>query len=200
MNQTLVDQIADAVLYEGYILYPYRPSVKNRQRWTFGGLVPPAYSQAQSGTDACEMQTECLVEGGPSTTITVSVRWLQVVDRSVAEVAPLDMWPAAGEPPLRRVDSLRIGGELVHSWQEAVEQTIDLGESNLIDLVSRPKKRESDLPPRRDIELLRDAHGKIVGRIHSRTPARPCRRGAVGRSRRGRRVSTDGENREPDAA
>ena len=40
MNQALVDQIASAVLYEGYILYPYRPSVKNRQRWTFGGLVP----------------------------------------------------------------------------------------------------------------------------------------------------------------
>ncbi len=46
MNQALVDQIASAVLYEGYILYPYRPSVKNRQRWTFGGLVPRAYSQA----------------------------------------------------------------------------------------------------------------------------------------------------------
>jgi len=40
MNRTLVDQIADAVLYEGYLLYPYRPSVKNRQRWTFGGLYP----------------------------------------------------------------------------------------------------------------------------------------------------------------
>jgi len=40
MNQTIVDQIAAAVLYEGYMLYPYRPSVKNRQRWTFGGLYP----------------------------------------------------------------------------------------------------------------------------------------------------------------
>ncbi len=47
MNRALVDQIASAVLYEGYILYPYRPSVKNRQRWTFGGLVPRAYSEAQ---------------------------------------------------------------------------------------------------------------------------------------------------------
>ena len=46
MNQGLVDQIAAAVLYEGYILYPYRPSVKNRRRWTFGGIVPRAYSQS----------------------------------------------------------------------------------------------------------------------------------------------------------
>jgi hypothetical protein len=44
MNAPLVDQIANAVLYEGYLLYPYRPSVKNRQRWTFGGLYPRPYS------------------------------------------------------------------------------------------------------------------------------------------------------------
>ena len=43
MNRASVDPIADAVLYEGYILYPYRPSTKNRQRWTFGGLYPEAY-------------------------------------------------------------------------------------------------------------------------------------------------------------
>ena len=36
MSETLIDKVARAVLYEGYLLYPYRPSVKNRQRWTFG--------------------------------------------------------------------------------------------------------------------------------------------------------------------
>jgi hypothetical protein len=55
MNQVLVDQIAAAVLYEGYILYPYRPSVKNRQRWTFGGLVPRAYSQSHSASEPFAM-------------------------------------------------------------------------------------------------------------------------------------------------
>ena len=41
-----VEQIANAVLYEGYILYPYRPSaLKNRQRWSFGILYPPAYPE-----------------------------------------------------------------------------------------------------------------------------------------------------------
>ena len=52
MNRALVDRIADAVLYEGYILYPYRPSVKNHQRWTFGGLYPEAYCQAQGDASA----------------------------------------------------------------------------------------------------------------------------------------------------
>ncbi len=34
--------VADAVLYEGYLLYPYRASSdKNRTRWQFGVLGPP---------------------------------------------------------------------------------------------------------------------------------------------------------------
>ena len=41
MNFDRIKEIARAVLYEGYILYPYRPSaIKNRQRWTFGGVFP----------------------------------------------------------------------------------------------------------------------------------------------------------------
>ena len=41
MNTKSVDAIANAVLYEGYMLYPYRPSsVKNRQRFNFGVLYP----------------------------------------------------------------------------------------------------------------------------------------------------------------
>ena len=64
MNLARVDQIAKAVLYEGYMLYPYRPSsVKNQQRWNFGVVYPQAYSEAQGGEEACSMRTECLVSG-----------------------------------------------------------------------------------------------------------------------------------------
>ena len=39
MNTKLVEAIANVVLYEGYMLYPYRPSsVKNRQRTMVGQL------------------------------------------------------------------------------------------------------------------------------------------------------------------
>ena len=49
-KKVCVEQLASALLYEGYILYPYRASaVKNQQRFNFGGLYPPAYSQSQSG-------------------------------------------------------------------------------------------------------------------------------------------------------
>jgi hypothetical protein len=53
----VVRQIADAVLYEGHVLWPYRrSSIKNRQRWTFGGIYPDAY--ARSAGDRSAAQTE----------------------------------------------------------------------------------------------------------------------------------------------
>ena len=56
-------RVADAILYEGYLLYPYRGSAgKNQSRFQFGVLMPPAYR----GVDASEpsvSQTECLLEG-----------------------------------------------------------------------------------------------------------------------------------------
>ena len=50
MNISAVEKIADAVLYEGYILYPYRASaVKNQQRFNFGVLYPREYCELQRG-------------------------------------------------------------------------------------------------------------------------------------------------------
>jgi hypothetical protein len=86
MNMEAVERLANAVLYEGYMLYPYRPSaVKNRRRFNFGVLVPPDYSAAQSGTEASAMRTECLVCGTPRTTLDVKVRCLQVMPGSWQE-------------------------------------------------------------------------------------------------------------------
>jgi hypothetical protein len=79
MNMDAVEKIANAVLYEGYLLYPYRSSaVKNRQRFNFGVLYPPSYCE---GSDACEMKTECLVSGNPSSTVESKVRFLQMIAR-----------------------------------------------------------------------------------------------------------------------
>jgi hypothetical protein len=76
---TTVEQIADAILYEGYILYPYRASaLKNGQRWNFGVLYPPDYAAAQQGWDMSVMQCECLARGER---LSVTVRFLQLVTR-----------------------------------------------------------------------------------------------------------------------
>jgi hypothetical protein len=80
---TPVESVVQAVLYEGYMLYPYRPSsVKNRQRWTFGGVYPHAYSQA-SGSDPWLMQSEFLIRGDGRTRIGLRPGFLQVIERIV---------------------------------------------------------------------------------------------------------------------
>lgn len=81
MTSSQIDRIANAVLYEGYLLYPYRPSTKNRQRWTFGGLYPEAFCQAQTGADESFNQTECILRGSRYTRLGDDAFGVQVVQR-----------------------------------------------------------------------------------------------------------------------
>ena len=68
--------LADAVMYEGYMLWPYRPSaLKNQRRWTFGCVFPPAWS-ALHPDDAALMRTQVLVTSDPHD-VDVTVRFLQ---------------------------------------------------------------------------------------------------------------------------
>jgi hypothetical protein len=75
-------QVADAVLYEGYVLYPYRASSqKNRTRWQFGVLMPPAYVVGDpSERSAC--RTEMVFEARQDATLRVQVRFLHVRHRT----------------------------------------------------------------------------------------------------------------------
>jgi hypothetical protein len=164
MRGTLVDRLVDAVLYEGYILYPYRPSVKNRQRWTFGGLFPEAYCSAQSGSDASGNQTECLVQGSPQTTLDVVVRFLHLTERVVGEIPPpLADWPSGQEPSFQPVENLRVGDQVFHTWQEAEERTVELTGLLLDDLVQRPQRQTFTQPGRRWMEPLRGPGGDVRG-------------------------------------
>jgi hypothetical protein len=107
-----VRAIADAVLYEGYVLWPYRRSAtKNQRRWTFGGVYPRAHAERHPD-DRSVMRTECLVQCGPNTRLDVRVRFLHVVARQVHD--------AAGAP----VDELVVGGERHVTWDEAVEREL----------------------------------------------------------------------------
>jgi hypothetical protein len=104
-------EIADAVLYEGYVLWPYRRSaLKNTRRFTFGGVYPPAHSEAHPD-DPSAMLTQVLLEGGAGARLEVRVRFLQVVRRQLYR---------DGEP----VDELTAGGERYVSWEEAREREV----------------------------------------------------------------------------
>jgi hydrogenase maturation protease len=164
MNQELVDKIARAVLYEGYMLYPYRPSVKNRQRWTFGGVYPQAYSLAQGGTDACTMQTECLVRASRAARLEGKVRFLHLQSRIIGLLTqPLTELPAGGEPAFRAVERLQVGDQLWQTWQEAVEREVPLDDVDLSGLAREALSREFAYPAWRKWEPLSGPAGEAAG-------------------------------------
>jgi hypothetical protein len=101
-----VEAIARAVLYEGYLLYPYtRSSPKNQVRWTFGGVYPPAWD-----ADPSAMRTECLVRGGAGCRVRITVRCLQLMERT-----------APGEPPWQEARERIVADLAVQPWALVVE-------------------------------------------------------------------------------
>ncbi len=165
MERNLVERIADAVLYEGYILYPYRPSaVKNQQRWNFGALCPRSYSEAQGGTEAWTMQTECLVRGR-SATLDVKVRFLHLLDREVCELKqPLGEFDESAENDYSPVPALEVNGKLLQTWQEARERDVRLSGLSLNETLEQPRRVTFAFGSGREIEPLRDEKsGKVVG-------------------------------------
>jgi hypothetical protein len=108
-------KVADAVLYEGYLLYPYHQSAqKNQARFQFGVLMPPAYGSVDP-TELSASQTECLVECADDAQVLVSVRFLQLQRRQVVQVQP-------GSGRIREVASLTVDGTEYTAWDEAIER------------------------------------------------------------------------------
>jgi hypothetical protein len=125
MSDDVVRRIADAVLYEGHMLFPYRLSaLKNQQRWTFGGVYPAAY--ARTTGDRSHVGFECLVEGGEPR-VDVQVRFLQIVRRDDRDEA-VERRASVGtieRGPLRarveaRTEELRDG---LHRLSASIENT-----------------------------------------------------------------------------
>ncbi|MGH3966876.1 MAG: hypothetical protein ACRDTV_01815, partial [Mycobacterium sp.] len=109
--------VADAVLYEGYLLYPYRgTSSKNQSRWQWGVLGPPGAAEAGIGEDG-RLSTQFLVDGAQA--ITLVVRFLQLQHRA----AQRDSGCRRYEP----VDELTTPSGSWLTWDEAVEIELSFG-------------------------------------------------------------------------
>ena len=167
MNRTLVDQVVQAVLYEGYILYPYRASArKNRQRFTFGRVYPEAYHEAQNGAEPCSMQTQCLIEDAGAR-VEIRVRFLHPLAREIGVVeAPMDELPPHDRSDFfHEVPELEVDGTLYPSWQEAMERDAHLALTPIADLLAGPRTVLFHFPASRTIEAIRNHSGKIAGVI-----------------------------------
>lgn len=161
-EKAVVEKIADAVLYEGYILYPYRPSaVKNQQRWNFGVLCPDSYARAQRGTESSMMRTECLVEVNSSTRLDVKVRFLHLLLREVGEVFS-DCRLSIGECGhqetssyhFKPVQAFQVNGQILQTWQEAVERDVLVTNIEPDEIVNSSRRFSFHFPDSRVTELI----------------------------------------------
>ena len=154
-------KIADAVLYEGYVLYPYRASSgKNEVRWQFGVLAPREWSEA-GGCEHSWSQTECLIEGAFE--IAGKVRFLQIQRRIVGKL--LD----AETDTFQEVESLEAEGQLWTSWDEAIERDVDFVES--AEFAHGDHCVAFEFPPSRTTEEIVTRSGRRVGRFVRETTA-----------------------------
>nr|HET6904747.1 hypothetical protein [Ktedonobacteraceae bacterium] len=150
MKLEQVKEIANAVLYEGYLLYPYRQSaLKNRTRWTFGAVYPREYSEANDGTEPWTMHTECLIEGqADDITLDVTVRFLHLLVRTVVQPHPVKddvVEENASEWGL----ASRFADEPL---QEGIEREVSAVDLSLRDLLTQPRRVEIEFPASRMVE------------------------------------------------
>lgn len=153
-----IREIANAVLYEGYLLYPYRQSaIKNRTRWTFGVVYPREYSEASGGIEPWTMHTECLVEGNSDTELDIRVRFLHLLLRSGEQAVPVPNVPEdsfAGEWSL----ASRFAGEPLQEGMEREVSTLNL---SLRELLAEPRVVTIDFPGERLVEEKGEG-GRVV--------------------------------------
>jgi hypothetical protein len=145
-----VSRVAQAVLYEGHVLWPYRRSaLKNRERWTFGRLHPQAH---RAPGDAATLQAQTLLEVDGPAPVTVTLRFLHLVERAVQR---------DGAGGLESVDSLDVDGERYVAWDEATERHVTV---ETVRAAGR-QRRTFRIEAGREEEPILDARGRPAGAL-----------------------------------
>ncbi|MCK7622392.1 hypothetical protein MUU72_04540 [Streptomyces sp. RS10V-4] len=164
--------VADAILYEGYLLYPYRrSSPKNRVRWQFGVLAPREWAERDgpvpegiSGSaDSWYQQTECLFRAAPTARLRLTVRYLHQQHKQVERRAP--------DGRHLPVESLEAAGAVHLTFDEAVPRETDVS-LPLAQLLRGPHRVDVGAPAGRDTEVLAGGAGRVVrrrDRVHAVT-------------------------------
>ena len=163
MSLSLARAVADAVLYEGYLLYPYRASSqKNQARWQFGILGPPGAAEAGAGEEP-GMFADCLLSPGPQAEVEIHLRFLQLQTRTAEKADDAGRFGPVAE--------LAVGASRWLSWDEAIEQEITLGPFPVAQLAEEALLLPVEVPAGEEIEELGDSTGRAAGRLVRRRHA-----------------------------
>jgi len=140
--------VADAVLFEGYLLYPYRASAqKNRVRWQFGVLTPAA-----DPLEPTRNRTECLIEPAADTELRFRLRFLRLQTRQ----------PHTSDGTA--VEQVLVDGARHMRFEEGIPVHIDATFA-LADLLASEHTVPIDLPAQESTEELRAADGALAGQL-----------------------------------
>ncbi|QHA02534.1 hypothetical protein GQF42_03825 [Streptomyces broussonetiae] len=152
--------VADAVLYEGYVLYPYRASAaKNRLRWQFGVLSAPALT---GEGETCALRSQCLLEPRTAATVDVELRFLRVRRRTVERLG--------ADGTAVEVPELELPDRILVPWDEGEEERIRIHlPAHVPPADGEDLDVAFDLPAATSREPVTDAAGRTVGRLVRRT-------------------------------
>ncbi|MGP3638274.1 hypothetical protein ACTU45_34020 [Streptomyces sp. 24-1644] len=152
-------QVADAVLFEGYVLYPYRASAaKNRLRWQFGVLVPTAWGPAHD--EHSFQQTELLMEPKGEADLAVEVRFLHARRRTVQRILP--------DGSFEEVAELHLDDRVLVPWDEGAEERVEASVT-LAELIGEGAEIPFSRAAGEETEPVTDGDGRCAGRLVRRT-------------------------------
>ncbi|GAB3293445.1 hypothetical protein [Parasphingorhabdus pacifica] len=145
-------EVADAVLYAGYLRHPQLvPTGQYRPQWQFGVLVPPGFAREDEG-ESSEARTECVLESSDAAGLHVRVRFLHVQQKQVQNV---DREP---------VEAIVVDGQEVRTWEESVEQERSFSLSLGV-LLRESRYFPIDVDGAEIAEDIRDSLGRVRGGI-----------------------------------
>lgn len=163
VSPSRIEGITNAVLYEGYMLYPYRPSaIKNRQRINFGVVVPENKPQGAFSSERSCQKTECLLRGSREAEVWVEARFLQLVQRNV-EVLHEGATSADGAGEV--VEKLEVDGQIYWTWQEARERRVEIKRIGVASLLNNAMRQSFSFDAECATEPIRNAKGQVVGQL-----------------------------------
>lgn len=159
MNDEPFRALIETVLYEGYVLYPYGArSAKNRVRFQWG-VLGPVGADAEGVVESPRARAECVLDVRPGATLTTSVRFLQMQERTVERAC------AGG---FVGVSELEGDGGLLLPWTEAVEHEITIGPAPLSELLEHGHVEPISMDPWQQLEPAREGDDRVVARLRRR--------------------------------
>jgi len=154
--------VADAVLYEGYVLYPYHATNgKNRGgvRFQWGVLVPPSWREVDS-FERSTMRTDLIIDPGTEPQIAIRLRFLQLQNRALED--------ADAEGGFTSTEKLEVGDRVWMEWDEAIEHEMDVAVIPLLPLAEASRQIPFEFPASSETEIVTEVEGDPDSAVRGR--------------------------------